>query len=63
VEKWIMSYMLKGKKGAADKAKRIAKWLASHTYFKSHGRHIPRSDLVRRGLLVEKLEKDQKLQE
>jgi hypothetical protein len=63
VRKWLASYMFKGDKDRQKKAERISTWLADHRHFKSHGRHIPRQDLAARGMIVEKLEKDQQLQD
>lgn len=63
VRGWLRAYMFKADPGKMQKARRIAAWLARHKSFKSHGRHIPRSELVRRGLIIEYLENDTILQE
>ena len=46
-----------------DMAEMVSNWLADHTYFKSHSRHISRDELQRNGLLVSSLEGDQVLQD
>lgn len=63
VRGWLRQYMFHSDPQAARKARRIADWLSQHNYFKSHGRHIPRTELVNRGLVVEQLEDDQNLQD
>ncbi len=40
VADWLKCYMLKGEKNAEQRAKNIAKWLATHDNFKSHSRPI-----------------------
>lgn len=59
----LASYMFAGRPDAQRRAAAVARWLASHHYFKSHGRHIPRSVLEQRGLRIERLEDDQQLQD
>jgi hypothetical protein len=63
VEGWLNSYMFKGQKDAKKKSATIAEWLSSHNNFKSHGRHISRAVLKKKGLLIDFLEKDKKLQD
>ena len=63
VKGWLESYMLKGSKDATKKAEKIAQWLSTHKNFKTHGRHIPRRELQRKGLVIEHLEKDKVLQD
>jgi hypothetical protein len=63
VQGWLEHYMFKGDPAAKRKAAKIATWLAKHRHFKSHGRHIPRTELEKKGLLIDHLEKDQKLQD
>jgi Serine dehydrogenase proteinase len=63
VQGWLEHYMFKGDSGAKRKADKIAKWLAKHRHFKSHGRHIPRTDLENKGLLIDRLEDDPKLED
>ena len=66
VKKWLEQYMLKDEEDSRvreEKAKSIAKWFADHEFFKSHGRHISRQNLIERGLNVIPLEKDPKLQD
>ncbi len=63
VEDWLMAYMFKEDPEKEKKAKGVATWLADHSEFKSHGRHIPRSEIERRGVHVEYLERDQNIQD
>jgi hypothetical protein len=59
----LSSYMFASLPDARRRAGTVARWLASHRYFRSHGRHIPRSVLEERGLRIERLEGDQRLQD
>jgi hypothetical protein len=63
VQSWLAQYMFSGDARAKKKAEKIAKWLARHRYFKTHGRHIPRAALEKQGMLIGHLEADQKLQD
>jgi Serine dehydrogenase proteinase len=63
VQDWLEGYMFKGDDNRKTKAGEIANWLASHSYFKSHGRHIPRQELERRQLKIVHLEDDLSLQD
>jgi len=63
VRSWLSAYMFRGEKNPAAKAGRIAKWLANHAHWKSHGRHIPRDALEKKGLKIEHLERDQVAQD
>ncbi|MEY2509735.1 MAG: hypothetical protein QOE26_498 [Verrucomicrobiota bacterium] len=63
VQGWLENYMFKADPKATEKSKEIADWLAKHRHFKSHGRHIPRTELENKGLVIEHLEKDQTLQD
>jgi Serine dehydrogenase proteinase len=63
VQSWLAQYMFKGSAAAKRKAAKIAKWLARHRYFKTHGRHIPREALEKQGMLIDHLEADEKLQD
>jgi len=60
---WLSKYMFSGETRPREKARRIARWLSDHRRFKSHGRRIPRDELLRRGLRVDALETDQQLQD
>ena len=60
---WLAAHMFRGQEGGAQKAKRIAAWLAAHDRFKSHRRHIPRAELERQGLKIAHLEADQTAQD
>ena len=63
VRSWLETYMFAQVDDKADKAKSVSEWLADHTHFKSHSRHISRSELQSHGLLVSALEDDQALQD
>jgi hypothetical protein len=63
VQGWLRQYMFKGDSAGKKKAAKISGWLAKHRHFKSHGRHIPRAELQAKGLLIDHLEDDQKLQD
>jgi len=64
VRGWLETYMFgKDKKSGSRKAAKIAKWLSSHTEFKSHGRHIPRDKLEDHGFPITHLEDDQTTQD
>ena len=63
VQGWLENYMFKNDADATEKSTDISDWLAKHRHFKTHGRHIPRSELENRGLVIEHLETDQKLQD
>lgn len=63
VRGWLKRYMFAEDPQATRKARRIADWLSQHNHFKSHGRHIPRNELVSRGLHIEQLEDNQDLQD
>lgn len=53
----------KGKPGASDKAKRIVRQLTDYRKNKTHERHISAEECVAMGLVIEKVEDDQKLQD
>ena len=63
VKTWLETYMFKGHHNASQTADTISSWLANHGNFKSHGRHISRSELVKQQLKVTALENDQTLQD
>lgn len=63
VKRWLKACMFKKDPNKNAKARKISQWLSNHAYFKSHGRHIPRQELEKRGLNIEHLEKDQTLQD
>lgn len=63
VEGWLKEYMLKGDADGNKKAFEIADWLSTHNNFKSHGRHLSRADLEKKGILIDYLENDQTLQD
>ena len=63
VRTWLGDYMFKDSVHSRDQAKKISDWLANHANFKSHGRHISRSELANRGLNIKNLEDDDRLQD
>lgn len=63
VRTWLEKYMFEEDPDGASKAESIAEWLADHQHFKSHHRHIPRSDLLQQQLKVMHLEDDEMLQD
>jgi hypothetical protein len=63
VRSWLEAHMFAGKRDRKKRAQDIAQWLSDHGHFKSHGRHIPRSKLEERGLIIEHLEDDQTAQD
>ena len=63
VRGWLENWMLKDDPDKTAKAQQIAKWLSDHSYFKTHGRHIPRQELENRNLKIIRLEDDPQLQD
>ena len=63
VQRWLETYMFQGRRDGRKQAKSVADWLAGHKNFKSHNRHLSRSDLTAQGLVVDELENDQQLQD
>ena len=63
VQTWLRTYMFGGAGDAEEKAESIADWLADHSNFKSHNRHLSRTALIERGLFVQSLEHDERLQD
>lgn len=62
VENWLQRYMFKGDPDGAQKATDISRWLATHSNFQSHSKHIPRDEAESHGLKVVHLEADQTAQ-
>ncbi len=63
VAKWLQQYMFRGRKDAEEQAKKVAKWFADYSEFKSHGRPVRIDQLEELELNVTALEKDQNLQD
>jgi Serine dehydrogenase proteinase len=63
VRQWLARYMFRRGGRGQEKAVKVAKWLGTHSHFKSHGRPIPRDELKKQGLRVVPLEKDQTAQD
>ena len=55
--------MFQGRKDRSERAEEISAWLAGHDNFKSHSRHIPRTEVEEHQLTVIRLEDDQTLQD
>jgi len=63
VSEWLKNYMFSSRKDKETMAKEIANKLSRHSLFKSHGRHIGKTQAKNIGLEIEDLEKDEKLQD
>ena len=63
VKQWLKTYLLKFSDDAESQAESVATWLASHQNFKSHSRHLPRSELIKKGMAIVQLEEDQAFQD
>ncbi len=63
VRGWLAAYMFRNEGKGKSKAKSIARWLSTHSHFKSHGRPISREELQAQGLNVTALEADQTAQD
>ncbi|MBV9179537.1 MAG: hypothetical protein JO297_21115 [Nitrososphaeraceae archaeon] len=66
VSEWLQKYMFAGRTdedNVATISKSIAAYLTNHAKFKSHARHINRDEAKSKGLIIEDLESDQKLQD
>lgn len=63
VKNWLEKYMFKNEDKPEYLAEQIATWLAKHTEFKIHGKHINRDELRSRGLKITNLEEDQEQQD
>ena len=66
VSTWLKTYMFDGMSNLDEREQRaesLSAWLSDHTTFKSHSRHLSRSELQDHGLIVSPLENDEKLQD
>lgn len=66
VRDWLERFMFRKEKDPTKKdliVDRISRYLSDHSNFNSHGRHISREKAKEIGLLIEDLEKDQRLQD
>ena len=63
VARWLETWMLRNRQDAAVRAGEISEWLANHTHFNSHARHIGLDALKEKGMCVARLEDDPKLQD
>lgn len=60
---WLQAYMFSQQDDRKKRAKQVSDWLAGHTNFKSHSRHLSRDELIENGLEITNLEADPNLQE
>ena len=63
VKTWLETYMFKNTENAAKKSEEVSEWLSDHKNFKSHSRHIPRSDIESHQITVSRMEDDNILQD
>ena len=63
VSAWLEAYMFRYRDDRAEFARSVSDWLSDHQRFKSHGRHLSRSELTKQGLTVLSLEDDDELQD
>lgn len=63
VRTWLVAYMFKDKRDRSRRAKKVSNWLSGHGNFKSHSRHIPRTEFEKHGLAVFRLESDEQFQD
>ena len=63
VKTWLETYMFKNAEKASEKAEEVSEWLADHKNFKSHSRHISRSDIESHQITVSRMEDDNILQD
>lgn len=63
VSAWLKQYMFVHDKDAETKAEAIAEWFADYEGFYSHGRRVSPDEAIEKGLKVNWLEGDQRLQD
>ena len=63
VRTWLETYMFKDDEDRKMKAESVSNWLADHKLFKSHSRHLPRTEFQKKGLTIKCLEEDQIFQD
>lgn len=63
VADWLATYMFAGAPDGGELAAGVARSLANHAQFRSHGRFIGRDQATKLGLRIEALEADQALQD
>jgi len=63
VQNWLTKYMFKEMADGAQRAETLATWLAKHTEFMMHGRHIGRDALRDKGMKIVNLEDDKQQQD
>ena len=60
---WLEEWMFKTEPDPSDKAQRVSEWLADHTKFKSHSRHISRAEIEKNELKIAHMENDHQFQD
>lgn len=63
VKIWLENFMFLNDPNQKKKAEDISSWLAEHSTFKTHARHLSREILAEKGLAIEPLEHDNVLQD
>ena len=63
VAEWLSAYMFADDPAGSDKARDVAEWLADANEHKTHGRPINFAAAESKGLKIDRLEADQKLQD
>ena len=63
VKMWLETYMFKGMNDRDKRARSVSKWLSNHKNFKSHSRHVSRTDLEAHQMSIFRLENDVNLQD
>ncbi len=63
VKTWLETYMFADREDRSKSAESVSEWLSGHGNFKSHSRHIPRTEIEERQLTVVRLEDDPVLQD
>ena len=63
VKTWLETYMFSDHVNAEKQSKLVSDWLAEHSNFKSHSRHLTREMLLKMGMTVIPLESDPELQD
>lgn len=63
VNTWLEEYMFGSETDRSSRAEAVSEWLANHTEFMSHSRHLPRDLLKSKGLKIVPLEEDDVFQD
>ena len=60
---WLHNFMFESQPDRIELSEKISKWLADHSKFMSNSRHLPRDQLVQKGLVIDNLEDCHELQD